>query len=330
MSENAGSITLADVAREAGVGESTVSRVLRQRGAVSAAAQARVQAAVAALGYVPNRIAGTLASTHSRLVAIIIPSLSNIVFPDILTGAGPVLDAAGFQPVIGVSDYDPAREAQLITALLSWRPAAIILAGLEHSPAAAAMLRASGVRIAEVLDTDAPGLDLVVGLSNFAAGAASARFLLSRGYRKFGYVGGDLARDLRAGKRHAGFCQTLREAGLTLAGEILMPHPSSIEAGKQGLATLRRQAAVEAVYFSNDDMAIGGYFHATAAGLSIPGQLALMGHNGLDVARFAPQALATILTPRRAIGAAAARLLMEDAPAGRHDLGFTLIEGETA
>jgi LacI family gluconate utilization system Gnt-I transcriptional repressor len=323
-------ITLTDVAREAGVGESTVSRVLRNRGAVSARTREKVEAVVARLGYVPNRIAGTLASTGSRLVAIIIPSLSNIVFPDILTGAGPVLDGAGYQSVIGVSDYDADREAMLIAAMLSWRPAALILAGLEHTDLAATMLRASGVRVAEILDTDGPALDLAVGFSNHAAGVTSAKFLLSRGYRKIGYVGGDFSRDVRAGKRFSGFAETLRQTGAPLAGAKFMPHPSSIEAGKLGLEMLLRDTQLDAVYFSNDDMAIGGYFHAAAAGIAIPRQLALMGHNGLDVARFAPQALTTILTPRRQTGEQAARLLLEDAPPGTHDLGFSLMEGQTA
>jgi LacI family gluconate utilization system Gnt-I transcriptional repressor len=330
MNERSTAITLTDVAREAGVGESTVSRVLRNHGAVSASTRAKVEAVVAKLGYVPNRIAGTLASTGSRLVAIIIPSLSNIVFPDILTGVGPVLDTAGYQSVIGVSDYDSAREEALVASMLAWRPAALILAGLEHTAAATTMLRASGIRVVEILDTDGVGLDLAVGYSNRDAGAASARFLVGRGYRNIGYVGGDFSRDVRAGKRYGGFVETLREAGIALAGQQLMPHPSSIESGKQGLASLLAAAELDAVYFSNDDMAIGGYFHAAAAGIAVPERLALIGHNGLDVARFAPQALTTILTPRRRIGAEAARLLLSDAPPGIHDLGFELMEGATA
>jgi len=326
--------TIADVAREAGVGESTVSRVLRNRGAVSARTREKVEAVVARLGYVRNRIAGALASTGaasgSTLVAIIIPSLSNIVFPDILAGAAPVLEAAGVQPVIGVSDYDPAREEALVASMLSWRPAALLVAGLGHTAAATTMLRTSGVRVAEILDVDGTGLDLVVGFSNHQAGAASAAYLIERGYRRIGYVGGDFSRDVRSGKRFAGFVATLHQAGICLAGQAFMPHPSSIESGKRGLASLLADAELDAVYFSNDDMAIGGYFHAVSAGIAVPERLALIGHNGLDVARFAPQALTTVLTPRRRIGEVAARLLMEGAPAGVHDLGFTLSPGATA
>ena len=108
----AGPVTLSDVARAAGVGESTASRVLRGHGSFSDKTRESVLAAARNLGYVPNRIAGTLASAGSKLVGIVIPSLSNIVFPDVLRGANTVLVAAGFQPVVAVTDYDQgARKA---------------------------------------------------------------------------------------------------------------------------------------------------------------------------------------------------------------------------
>jgi len=102
-------VTLAEVADAAGVGESTVSRVLRNHGSFSGKTRDRVMAAVERLGYVPNRIAGTLASTASRLVAFVIPSLSNIVFPDVLRGASAILEENRYQAVFSVTDYDPEK-----------------------------------------------------------------------------------------------------------------------------------------------------------------------------------------------------------------------------
>ncbi len=328
-------VTLSDVAREAGVGESTVSRVLRNQGSFSKRTQDRVAEAVARLGYVPNRLAGMLAGSGStagaKLVGIVIPSLTNIVFPDLLRGATAVLDRGGFQSVIGVSDYDPDREEALIGALLSWRPAGLIVTGLEHTPGALARLRASGIRIVEMIDTDGAGLDIVVGFSNRAVGCDSARHLLARGYRRIGYVGHDIAQDLRAAKRLAGFCETLREAGRPLAEREIAPGPSSAAAGREALARLiARRPDLDAVYFSNDDMALGGYFHCLADGIPVPGRLALFGFNALDIAAALPQPLTTIRTPRLEIGAAAAERLAADGPAETVDLGYELIAGATA
>ena len=323
-------ITLTDVARAAGVGESTASRVLRGHGSFSAKTRESVLDAAKSLGYVPNRIAGTLASTGSRLVGIVIPSLSNIVFPDVLRGANTVLVGAGFQPVVAVTDYELGREESLIESLLSWRPAAMMVAGLEHTARTGAMLRQARIRVAELLDTDGEGIDIVVGFSNRDAGRTSARHLVSRGYRHIGYVGHDLSRDLRAAKRFAGFRSALGEVGIEVAVEEIVPASSSIEAGRDGLARLlERGPHLDAVYFSNDDMAMGGYFHCLARGIAIPDRLAIFGYNGLDVARSAPQPLSTILTPRVAVGEMGARLVCSDGPPTTVDLGFELIEGAT-
>ncbi|MET1026202.1 MAG: LacI family DNA-binding transcriptional regulator [Dongiaceae bacterium] len=327
----ASGITLADVAALAGVGESTVSRVLRNHGSFSKATRDKVMSAVQQLGYVPNRIAGTLASTGSRLVAIIVPSLSNIVFADVLSGASAGLESDGYQAVFGVTDYDPNREEALIASMLAWRPSAIMVAGLEHTDNAGKMLRASRVRIAELLDIDGPGIDIVVGFSNLEAGRVSARHLLSRGYRRIGYVGHDLERDKRARKRLGGFCEALTEAGMALADQEMTSAPSSVEIGRMGLAKLlERSPALDAVYFSNDDMAIGGYFHCLSHGIGIPTELAIFGYNGLNIGTMAPRPLSTIRTPRVAIGRTAAALVTSDTPSQVVDLGFELIAGATA
>ncbi|GGD33214.1 LacI family DNA-binding transcriptional regulator [Aureimonas glaciei] len=324
------SATISDVARLAGVSESTVSRVLRQKGFSSLKVRIRVQEAVEALGYVPNRVAGTLASSGSSLVGVVIPSLSNIVFPDLLRGASLALDQAGFQPVIGVTDYDPAREETLVAAMLAWRPAGMIVAGIDHSDRTAAMLRGAGVRVAELLDIDGEGIDIVVGFSNLAAGRASAELFLSHGYRRIGYVGHYLGLDHRAAKRLLGFTQVLAEAGLPLLASEIVVQPSSIAAGKEALArVLAVDPTLDAVYFSNDDMAVGGLFHCMENGISIPSRLAIMGYNGLDIARLSPQPLATILTPRLEVGRRGAELLFAGGPKEVVDLGFELIEGAT-
>ena len=107
-------LTLRDVSEASGVSEMTVSRVLRGRGDVSQATRDRVLAAARNLGYVPNRIAGALASQSVNLVAVVIPSLSNMVFPEVLTGISEGLEAAGLQPVVGVTQYDPAKEEAIL------------------------------------------------------------------------------------------------------------------------------------------------------------------------------------------------------------------------
>nr|WP_139310663.1 LacI family DNA-binding transcriptional regulator [Allorhizobium taibaishanense] len=330
MDQKTNLITLSDVAAAAGVGESTVSRVLRNHGSFSEKTRARVMAAVERLGYVPNRIAGALASTGTPLVAILVPSLSNIVFADLLSGVTRTLENHGRQAVFAVTDYDLDKEEALVAALLAWRPAAVMLVGMEHSEGTRRMLRAAGCRIIELLDIDGDALDIAVGFSHVAAGRETAARLADAGRRSIAYVGHDLKRDTRGAKRFSGFCAGLAEAGLTLADREVRDAPSSVGEGKAGLAALlERSPAIDAVYFSNDDMALGGYFYCLAKGIAVPDRLAIIGFNALEICRHTPQPIASVLTPRIEIGQRAAELFLSDAPSQVLDLGFSVVTGGT-
>ncbi|MDX7952614.1 LacI family DNA-binding transcriptional regulator [Lichenihabitans sp. Uapishka_5] len=328
-------ITLSDVAQRAGVSEITVSRVLRGVGPLAEGTRLRVMAVVEEMGYVPNRLAGTLASAVSGLVGVSVPSLSNIVFPEVLRGIHAGLEASGRQAVIGITDYDLQAEETLIGSLLAWKPAAMIVVGSDHTPVTSRRLRQSGIRVAELMDCDVPPIDLVVGMSHKGAGQATARHLIARGYRRFAYVGHDWTTDRRARLRYEGLCETLREGGLGLVAEMLSSSVSSTEAGRATLKSLlATRPDVDVVVFSNDDMAVGGVFHCMTAGLRPRTDLGLFGFNGLEIGQSLPQPLSTIRSNRYLIGRLAAEKILQriDRPEGGEviDTGFEICEGETA
>ena len=126
-------VTLAEVASRADVSEITVSRIMRNKGPISEKTRAKVMSAVRAMGYVPNRVAGSLASAESNLMGVVIPSLSNIVFAEVLRGVHDALGDSGYQPVFGVTDYDVKAEETLVRSLLGWKPAAMIIVGFDHT-----------------------------------------------------------------------------------------------------------------------------------------------------------------------------------------------------
>jgi hypothetical protein len=200
-------LTLRDVSEASGVSEMTVSRVLRQRGDVSDATRARVLDAARRLGYVPNKIAGALASQRVNLVGVIVPSLSNMVFPEVLSGISEILDDTGLQPVFGVTNYSPEREEAVLYEMLSWRPSGMILAGLEHTPAAGAMLARAGIPVVEIMDIDGAAIDSAVGISHRRAGRHMAEAILAAGYRNIAFLGTMMPHDHRARKRPRGRCR---------------------------------------------------------------------------------------------------------------------------
>jgi LacI family gluconate utilization system Gnt-I transcriptional repressor len=330
-----GAVTLAQVARLAKVSEITVSRILRDKGPIADQTRARVMAAVRASGYVPNRVAGSLASAASNLMGVIIPSLSNIVFPEVLRGVNAALEVSGFQPVVGVTDYDIEREEGLVRSLLAWKPAAMIIAGFDHTDATRSMLARSGVRVAELMDIDAPPIDIAVGLSHRRAGYDSGRYLIGRGYRRFGYVGHDWSRDRRARLRYDGLLEALADAGLSIVDQALNDGPSSTLAGRAMLTDLlSRGKGIDVVVFSNDDMAVGGVFHCMGAGVAIRDELALFGFNGLDIGQSLPIPLSTIRSNRYLIGRVAVEKIIENPDRGADpviiDTGYEIVAGGTA
>jgi LacI family gluconate utilization system Gnt-I transcriptional repressor len=328
--------TLFEVAELAGVSEITASRALRGSPSVTEKTVFKVEQAATSLGYLRNRLAGALAGGPSNQVGVILPSLSNIVFADVLKGLETRLEQAGFHSILGISNYDPAREELMIRNLLSWRPAGLVIAPTGMTQASRALLQSAGLPVVEIMDIDTKPVDMAVGMSHLRAGAEMARHLVARGYQRFAYLGHDITRDKRAATRLAGFRTALDDAGLAFRTCVTLPAPSSVALGRQGLAQLLAAAPQwpDVVYFSNDDMAVGGVFHCLALGIVLPDNLAIAGFNGLEIGQSLPVPLTTTASHRTGIGEAAATGIL-DRLSGKHtatltDLGFSLIQGKTA
>ena len=303
-------LTLRDVSEASGVSEMTVSRVLRNRGDVSAATRARVQEAARLLGYVPNKIAGALASQRVNLVGVIIPSLSNMVFPEVLTGISEVLDDTGLQPVVGVTNYSPLREERVLYEMLSWRPSGVIIAGLEHTAAARAMLLQAGIPIVEIMDIDGVPVDCAVGISHRRAGRQMAEAIIAAGYRRIAFLGTQMPDDHRARKRLEGFEQALAKAGLALADREFYSGSSALLKGREmTAAVLARSPDVDFLYYSNDMIGAGGLLHCLDMGIDVPGKVGLAGFNGVELLDGLPRRLATMDACRLAIGRRAAEIV---------------------
>ena len=331
--------TLRDVARLSGVSEISVSRVMRNAPNISDGLRERVEDAARQLGYTPNRLAGGLKSQTSNLVAVVVPSMSNNVFPEVVDGIERVLSAQGRRTVLGLTQYDNTREEGIIRDLLSWSPAGIILAGLEHSGPSRQLLNAAGIPVVEIMDidtADVPGapIDVAIGVSHRAAGQAMADHLVARGYRRIGYIGAWGETPDRSLKRRLAFESRLAEHGLALAARLIAPEASSITLGRACCARILQTAPdIDALFFANDDLAVGGLLHCMAEGIAVPGRLALAGFNGIGFADALPQRLTTIRTPRGRMGEAAAEVLADRDAARRGgaiiDLGFTLLARDT-
>lgn len=330
------SLTLRDVSEASGVSEMTVSRVLRNRGDVSQATRERVLATAKHMGYVPNKIAGALASQRVNLVAVIIPSMSNMVFPEVMTGITEVLEDTGLQPVVGITNYHPDREESVLYEMLSWRPSGVIIAGLEHSDASRAMLKNAGCPVVEIMDTDGEAIDSVVGISHRRAGIEMAEAIVAAGYSRIGFLGTKMPLDHRARKRFEGFTHGLARAGLEMIDHAFYEGGSGMAKGREMTADiLARNPDIDFLYYSNDMIAAGGLLHCLAEGIEVPAELGLAGFNGMELLDGLPSKIATMDANRLEIGRKAAELIAGRADgslgsdAVRVELNHTLSKGET-
>ena len=309
-------LTLRDVSEVAGVSEMTVSRVLRNRGDVSSVTRARVKEATKLLGYVPNKIAGALASQSVNLVAVIVPSLSNMVFPEVMMGISDALDNTGLQPVVGVTNYSPKSEEKVLYEMLSWRPSGVIIAGLEQSDSSKKMLENSGTPVVQIMDIDGDPIDAAVGISHRRAGRKMAEAILKSGYQSIGFMGTQMPLDYRARKRFEGFTQALAKNSVEIMDHEFYTGGSALAKGREMTeAILTRSPDLDFIYFSNDMIGAGGLLHLREKGIDIPGKIGLAGFNQVELLEGLPQRLATMDSCRFEIGQLAANIV-----AGRNGL----------
>lgn len=307
---SSGRVTLNEVAAAAGVSPITASRVLRGERGVAPELVQRVREAAQQLGYVPDLAARALASQRSTQVPVIVPMLSNALFVDLLEAVHAVLFPAGYQPLIGVTHYEPDQEEQLLRSHMAHRPAGLLLTGFDRTDVARQLIAAAGVPCVHLMETSAsPGV-YCVGFSQQDAAAAQTQHLLARGYRRIAFVAAQL--DPRSLQRAEGYRRTLRAAGLyEPQRELLTPEPSSMALGGRLLQELlQRRPEVDAAFFNNDDLAQGALLAAQRLGVAVPGRIAIAGFNDLAGSDQMVPPLTTVRTPRREIGDAGARMLL--------------------
>jgi LacI family gluconate utilization system Gnt-I transcriptional repressor len=287
-----------------------------------------VREAVARTGYVPNRVAGGLASSRSRLAAALVPTIASPVFLETVQALTEEFDAAGYQVMLGQSGYGTEREDALLDALIGRRPDGIIVTGIMHSPEARRRLGAAGIPVVETWDLTPTPIDMLVGFSHEKVGTAVAEFLHYRGARRPGVVS---ANDYRAGLRLRGFEAASRRLGMGHVPTELVPTPTTLGSGRRALARLLdAHPHTDAVFCSSDMLALGVLTEALARGVRVPEQLRVMGFGDNNFAADTHPALSTVRIDGNAIGRQAARFVIEraegrDVAAKVVDLGFKLI-----
>lgn len=326
------SITLKDVARLAGLSPITVSRALHNPKLVKPDTVQRAKDAAAAIGYIPNLLAGSLATRRSQLIAAIVPQLSNSMFAETVQGLNGELMAHGYQLLLSVSNYSKQTEENLLTAILSRQPDGIVLTGINHHPGVRKKLLATGVPVVETWDLTPTPIDIAIGFSHERIGERVARYLLDQGFRRFASVCGT---DQRATLRRLALEAELRRHGIEALATHEASPPTTLALGREGLrAILDGGHAPDVVVCSSDVLAHGVLTEAAARGIAVPAQLGIIGFGDFDFAAHTHPPISSVHVDKRAIGARAAQCLIariegKALEGNIIDVGFELIERET-
>ncbi|TFH93270.1 gluconate operon transcriptional repressor GntR [Vibrio ouci] len=301
--------TLQDIADRVGVTKMTVSRCLRDPSQVSESLKDKINQAVEDLGYIPNRAPDILSNAKSNAIGVLVPSLTNQVFAEVIRGIESVTTPAGYQTMIAHYGYSAELEEKSIASLLSYNVDAIILSENVHTEKARKMLQTASIPVIEIMDTFSDKIEQAVGFDNAKASKAMTEALLAKGRNNIAYFAARM--DERTRLKMEGYQQAMEAAGNRVVS-LQTEDASSFTLGARLLGQLVEQHPdVNGIVCTNDDLAIGAVFECQRRGIQVPEQMAIAGFHGHDISQTMIPKLATVITPREEIGRIAAEQLIQ-------------------
>lgn len=325
--------TLAEVANLAKVSSATVSRFINSPERVARPTADRVRDAIAQTGYVPNLLAGGLASNRSRLVAALVPSLSQSIFSATIQAMTDELSANGYHVFLALIGNRNEHMADMLDSVLGRRPDGLILTGGGLTAAMRERLSHERPMIIETWDLPEHPIDMAVGFSHEAVGRAVGLYAIEKGYKHPFVIS---ANGSRALARRYGFTRVFSEHGFDEPPFTVFNMPTSLRHGRQGLASfLDAGGQPDLVVCSSDWTAHGVIIEARSRGIRVPEDLAVIGFGDLEFAADIDPPLTTVRIDGGVIGRQAAAFLLQRAQ-GRQpenrivDVGFKLVTRASA
>lgn len=325
-----GKVRLTEVAKLAGVSPITASRFFRNPEALSAGKRERVESAARELGYVPDLAARALASQRTEVIGVLIPSLTNNVFSDVLRGVYDALQGSRYSIQLVNTRYSFLQEEKLLRLFQAQRPAGLVVTGINQTPDSRLVMEAMNCPIVQIMEIGPDPVDMMVGFSHNKAAFSAVSHLLARNYRRIGFLGARM--DPRVQRRLEGYRDAMKAAGLYDPRLIITtPVPTSVSMGGMLFADLLTLVPdMDAVFCVNDDIALGVLFECQRRQIAVPDDMAIVGFNDLEFMAAAVPPLTSVRTNRYEMGRNAISMVMaaidgERPEAPVIDLGFQLM-----
>lgn len=306
-------VTIKDVAKRANVSFTTVSHVINKTRPVSPETTLRVNEAIVDLGYLPSEVARSLKSNRTRTIGMIVTTTSNPFFGEVIRGVERACFEAGYALMICNTDDVTQRLVTYMQTLFAKRVDAVVVMTSNASPEFFGRL--GQLKRVPVIAIDAPpgAVSSVVSDDSFLGGRIVADFLADRGFTRIACVSGPIGHP-RMADRLTGFTQALETRGLTFDPMLLHRTELTMEGGRDAarhILGLSGQARPQAIFALSDVMAIGLLHGIREFGLAVPADISVVGYDDIEFAAYTFPPLTTVRQPATALGAAAARAVID-------------------
>jgi LacI family transcriptional regulator len=304
-------ITIREVARRAGVSTATVSRAFNQPGKVRNATRERILRVIRDTHYVSDGLAGSLVSRRSHTIGLIIPTIMNSIYASSTQAFQRTAQAAGYTILVGISEFSPALEADLIQRLLERRVDGLALTGGTHDRELLEKVRRNGVPVVATWRlTGDPELP-AVSFDNYRAATTAVEYLLGLGHRRIGLVCGRTGVNDRALERRRAYEECLQRHGIPVDARLIHERDFEMIDGAAAMALmLALERPPTAVFCANDIQAIGAMGACRDRALEVPRDMSIVGFDDLPITQYTQPKLTTIRVPADDMGRKAADALI--------------------
>ena len=310
----AGSASVKDVAKRAGVSLGTVSNVLNRPERVGQATKDKVLRAIEELGFVRNEAARQLRAGRSRTIGLLVLDVGNPFFTDIAAGVEEMAASAGLSVLLCNSAERQDREDHYLSVLEEQRALGILISPVSGSTPHLGEIRERGMP-AVLVDHRAPRRQCSVSVDDVVGGEIAVAHLIESGYERVAFVGGptnlNQVADRLAGARKAWQAAGRDDRKLTVLETTALNVASGRQMGER-IAAMPARRRPNAVFCANDLLALGVLQEMTRQGLVVPGDIAIVGYDDIDFAAAAAVPLTSVRQPRAQLGRAATELLIEE------------------
>ncbi len=293
---------IVEVARRAGVAPATVSRYFNSPKMVKIATRNRIEKAASDLGYIRDRMAGTLHNRFSGTIGLVVPTIDNAIFAELIEAFATKLREHDRTLLIAAHGYDLSLEVDIIRSLLERRIDGIALIGFDHEKAPIEMLAIRNVPTVAIWNyRDDCSLDCI-GANNFDAGYRVTKYLIERGHRDIALLFPPTSSNDRAHDRLRGSLTALEKSATDISKHRMLEAPYDIGAAKQVVKNLLETNPPSALVCGNDIIAQGAIYACQNVNIKVPEDISIIGIGDFRGSAFMEPALTTLRMPARRIG----------------------------